>query len=150
MEGDWYYATVGDKTTQGPMSAHALAEVLRTTPNATALLVWRPGMANWAKVGDVQALRNFLAPHRPPPPRAQAPTSAVPQPREAGDVSPSTHHWRRYFARSFDNSAFGLLFIFFFALAMPDLFDRGGPNQATQLLLSLGPFWFTSRSRPVA
>jgi membrane protease subunit (stomatin/prohibitin family) len=55
-----------DGAPQGPFAPAALAEQAATGRLTAESLVWAPGMASWAKAGDVEDLRPLLV-DRPPP-----------------------------------------------------------------------------------
>jgi hypothetical protein len=55
MADDWYYAQSGER--QGPVSFDRLVNLVRAGWVAPETLVWRPGMADWLRVGDVPELQ---------------------------------------------------------------------------------------------
>jgi hypothetical protein len=156
MEDNWYYAETGAGS-YGPMSEQDLGRVLRTRPSAPNFLVWCPGMADWARAADVQALRRFFAPQPPslppgrgmqgPQPKSTVPNERLseiaastrilpsygPQPRENEYASEKTHPWRRYFARMFDLWTFAFFLFFFLGLTFPELFGRKGSKEGQGL-----------------
>jgi uncharacterized RDD family membrane protein YckC len=127
MEDDWHYAVTGDGA-RGPISKHELGRILADLGTGTSsLLVWRPGMSNWAPPGDVPALREFL------------------QPRVDGEPWPAsvTHPWRRYFARILDTTFFVVVFFLFIGILFPSLFDSPpakGAERAMEWLYQIAGF----------
>jgi hypothetical protein len=68
MSEVWYY--VDSEQTVGPLSLPELMRTLRKLPDWTDTLVWREGIPDWEKAGDVPELRIRIA--TPPPlPRAR-------------------------------------------------------------------------------
>jgi hypothetical protein len=72
----WYYA---DQTGQiGPFTLQEIQAELATIRNANDLFVWREGMSEWQRIGDIPALRTRTAP--PPLPQVPSATSHVRSP----------------------------------------------------------------------
>jgi uncharacterized RDD family membrane protein YckC len=158
MEDGWYCAE-SNTGAVGPMSREELGAILRGKASAAGFLVWCPGMADWARAGDVQALRGFLTPpptvarSRAPgvssPAAAARPARSAAAPMEA--ISNQAEHaggatavatrprpWSRFFARMADLYVFGLVFTAFIVLAFPQVFGPSyhGRERITDMLLS--------------
>ena len=65
-EGQWYYAIAGGQ--QGPVPEAVLKGLLAAGKVSTAVLVWRPGMAQWTAASSVPGLVPAGGPARTPPP----------------------------------------------------------------------------------
>jgi GYF domain 2 len=61
----WYYADRGAQV--GPLTGKELKRTLATIPNAKQIYVWRDGMPDWQRAGDIPDLFPRSAPKLPPP-----------------------------------------------------------------------------------
>ncbi|WP_426197264.1 RDD family protein [Massilia sp. DWR3-1-1] len=121
MIGQWYFASLGKQT--GPLD---LAEMRRLYANGSmddASLAWRPGMAEWQRVADIDELAGLVDPAQSTQGSAQPlsmPVPAVPPPlppthagmaaarpgwahvAQATNTVEASNPWRRFFARMVD------------------------------------------------
>ncbi len=61
----YHYAVNGQ--TQGPVSFDRLKELFANRTINRDSLIWKPGMANWAPLQEVEELKGFLGGATPPP-----------------------------------------------------------------------------------
>ena len=92
MADQWYYAQEGQQ--QGPVSQEQLKELASSGQLKPSNTVWKQGMAQWAKAGQVSGLFPASDPAQPPP------TPSTP-PQNTSDVKR-----RRFSVNSFSPSAF--------------------------------------------
>jgi hypothetical protein len=134
MEDNWHYAIAGEDA-RGPISTYELGHILAGT-DASRLLVWRPGMPDWAAPGDVPALKGFLHPSAGDSrPGLSGPGTTAEGATEAPWPSAVTHPWRRYFARILDTTCFVVVFFLFIGILFPSLFAP--PAKGTERLMDL-------------
>lgn len=79
MSDAWYYAE-GDAAC-GPMTLAELAALLASVSQTSAVLVWRQGLENWQRAGNVPEIAAALS--KQPAPRAEAARAPAPRPAAA-------------------------------------------------------------------
>jgi hypothetical protein len=84
MSDAWYY--VDSERAVGPIAVSELAQILRSRPDWSCILVWSEGLPDWQTAGEVADLKKWMA--TPPP---------VPSTSRQPDATPELQkiRWRR-------------------------------------------------------
>jgi hypothetical protein len=117
---EWFYTLSGKKI--GPLPEDELLNLVATKAIPEDTLVWQEGMSDWEKFSSL----GFT----------------VETEKLEGKVYLKSGPWRRYFARMFDTTSFGLIggmiFGFFMYVINPELADKLFENSAVSAILVVG------------
>lgn len=134
MQDIWYYSLAGQAL--GPVTIEQLRAILSSNSNFEGALVWRQGMANWARVAEIDDLKSLL---RSGPPPIPGPMRDLPVETLEGATHTKSHPWRRFFARNLDVYVFSIPFLIVVGLVFPSLFvsQNGADTQGTDYLMTI-------------
>jgi uncharacterized protein DUF4339 len=94
VAGNWYYADTRGRV--GPIDLAELKARLATCANVREVLVWRPGLSDWTRAGDLPELADAVPAASPIADAARDPTVGA----DEGKASPPTHRFNNFIARN--------------------------------------------------
>ena len=125
----WYYADTNSSGHIGPLTLEKLKSILANLPNASDVLVWREGMAEWQKAGGIPDFREGLI---------------APPPLPSGFVNDQMPTWRiRWWWLIFAiNGGIGIVLVLYGLFAIICVYYRGDIEPILLLMLFIGIMLF--------